>query len=94
MTEFIQNPLWFYLLIANLYLFGLMGYDKYQAVRKKWRVPEWNLLFMGLIGGGIGGLIAQRVFHHKTRKRKFYIFFAFGVIVDLSLIHISKPTRP
>ncbi len=34
MTEFIQNPLWFYLLIANLYLFGLMGYDKYQAVRK------------------------------------------------------------
>ncbi|EQC80625.1 Protein of unknown function DUF1294 [Enterococcus sp. HSIEG1] len=74
MTEFIQNPLWFYLLIANLYLFGLMGYDKYQAVRKKWRVPEWNLLFMGLIGGGIGGLIAQRVFHHKTRKRKFYIF--------------------
>ena len=39
---------------------------------------------MGLIGGGIGGLIAQRVFHHKTRKRKFYIF-AFGVIVDLLL---------
>jgi uncharacterized membrane protein YsdA (DUF1294 family) len=85
MTELIQNPLWFYLLIANLYLFGLMGYDKYQAVRKKWRVPEWNLLFMGLIGGGIGGLIAQRVFHHKTRKRKFYVFFAFGVIVDLIL---------
>ena len=69
MTEFIQNPLWFYLLIANLYLFGLMGYDKYQAVRKKWRVPEWNLLFMGLIGGGMVGLIAQRVFHHLTCKR-------------------------
>jgi len=89
MTEFIQNPLWFYLLIANLYLFGLMGYDKYQAVRKKWRVPEWNLLFMGLIGGGIGGLIAQRVFHHKTRKRKFYIFFAFGLIVDLLFIKFA-----
>ena len=85
MTEFIQNPLWFYLLIANLYLFGLMGYDKYQAVRKKWRVPEWNLLFMGLIGGGIGGLIAQRVFHHKTRKRKFYIFLLSVLIVDLLL---------
>lgn len=39
MTEFIQNPLWFYLLIANLYLFGLMGYDKYQAVRKKMACP-------------------------------------------------------
>jgi uncharacterized membrane protein YsdA (DUF1294 family) len=86
MTELIQNPLWFYLLIANLYLFALMGYDKYQAVRKKWRVPEWNLLFMGLIGGGIGGLIAQRVFHHKTRKRKFYVCFIIGVIVDLLLI--------
>ena len=87
MTEFIQNPLWFYLLIANLYLFGLMGYDKYQAVRKKWRVPEWNLLFMGLIGGGIGGLIAQRVFHHKTRKRKFYIFFCFRCDCRSSIVY-------
>ena len=56
--------------------------------KKKWRVPEWNLVvFAGLIGGGIGGLIARNAFlHHKhARQRKFYIFFAFGVIVDLLL---------
>lgn len=82
----IYNPLWFYLIAVNLYLFCLMGYDKYQAVKQGWRVPEANLLFMGAIGGGLGGLIAQRVFRHKTRKKKFYFFFAFGTVFAILLM--------
>ncbi|MEW3486802.1 DUF1294 domain-containing protein, partial [Enterococcus entomosocium] len=54
MNALIYNPLWFYLIAVNLYLFCLMGYDKYQAVKQGWRVPEANLLFMGAIGGGLG----------------------------------------
>lgn len=87
MEAWLYNPLWFYLLAANLYLFCLMGYDKYQAVKKRWRVPELNLLFMGLIGGGFGGLIAQRVFHHKTKKKKFMVVFILGTLVALLLIY-------
>ncbi|MGX7196142.1 DUF1294 domain-containing protein [Enterococcus olivae] len=90
MTEFLRNPLWSYLIIVNVYVFFLMGYDKRQAIKKKWRVPEANLIFMGLVGGGLGGLIARRVFHHKTRKKKFLIGFLLGVLFDLVLIFVYR----
>ena len=86
MDALIYNPLWFYLIAVNLYLFCLMGYDKYQAVKQGWRVPEANLLFKGAIGGGLGGLIAQRVFRHKTRKKQFYFYFAFGTVFAILLM--------
>ena len=87
MEVLIHNPLWFYLIIVNLYLFCLMGYDKHQARVGAWRVPESNLIFVSLLGGGLGGLIARKVFHHKTLKKKFTIGFAVGVIVDVILIY-------
>ncbi|MEQ7187542.1 DUF1294 domain-containing protein [Enterococcus hirae] len=86
MEALLHNPLWFYLVIVNLYLFCLMGYDKYQAKKGGWRVPENNLIFVSLLGGGIGGLISRKVFHHKTRK-KFTLGFVLGVLVDLLLIY-------
>ena len=46
MEALLHNPLWFYLVIVNLYLFCLMGYDKYQAKKGGWRVPENNLIFV------------------------------------------------
>ncbi len=64
-----------------------MGYDKHQARTSGWRVPENNLIFVSLLGGGLGGLISRKVFHHKTRKKKFTIGFAAGVLVDLILIY-------
>ena len=45
MDALIYNPLWFYLIAVNLYLFCLMGYDKYQAVKQGWRVPELSSSF-------------------------------------------------
>lgn len=90
MANIVENPLWFYLVVVNLYLFFLMGYDKYKATKKQWRIPELNLLVMGIIGGGVGGLLAQKVFHHKTRKRKFTICFAIGVIFDGCLIYFLR----
>lgn len=84
--EFVRNPIWFYLLLVNLYTFGLMGYDKSQAIHHKWRVPEANLLFISSIGGGAGGLLASRLFHHKTQKKKFFVSFMIGIILGCLLI--------
>jgi uncharacterized membrane protein YsdA (DUF1294 family) len=36
----------------------MMGYDKKQAKRGDWRIPERRLLTIGLVGGGLGGLMA------------------------------------
>ena len=59
MEALLHNPLWFYLVIVNLYLFCLMGYDKYQAKKGGGRVPENNLIFVSLLGGGKYSIIKR-----------------------------------
>ncbi|MGM9903711.1 hypothetical protein A5844_000773 [Enterococcus sp. 10A9_DIV0425] len=87
MSSWLQQPIWFYLFLVNVYLFCLMGYDKYQAKKGGWRVPENNLIFVSLLGGGLGGWLSRKVFHHKTRKKKFTIGFFAGIIISLILIY-------
>lgn len=78
---FIQHPLWLYVIGVNAYTFVLMGYDKRQAIHHKWRISERHLLVSGAIGGGIGGLLGRSLFHHKTRKSRFFITFLIGCLV-------------
>lgn len=89
MTGLLKHLPWAYLLIVNLVEFFVMYLDKQRAKRKKWRVPEVDLLVIGLIGGGIGGLLAQQLFHHKTRKLRFYFAFIFGTLVTIAIICVS-----
>ncbi|MEO9825673.1 MAG: DUF1294 domain-containing protein [Paracoccaceae bacterium] len=61
--------LWF--VVASLLCFALMFWDKRAAQGDGWRVPERRLLMWAFLGGGVGGVIAQRRFRHKTRKEPF-----------------------
>ena len=47
------------------------GVDKSAAQTGRWRTAERTLHVLGLIGGWPGALIAQSVFHHKSRKPSF-----------------------
>ena len=71
----------FYLAAVNLVTFAAFGIDKWKAVRHRWRIPEATLLGLSLIGGALGGLAGMRLFHHKTRKARFFV----GVPVMLAL---------
>lgn len=71
-------------------VFYLMYYDKRQAKKKRWRIPEFNLLLLGIIGGGIGGLLGQRLFHHKTKKFRFYFAFSIGTLVIFAVAYLSR----
>ncbi len=71
-----------YLVIINIISFILMGLDKLLAIISKRRISENTLLFISLIGGGIGTIFGMFLFRHKIRKLKFKI------IVPLSLIII------
>ncbi len=51
--------------------FAVYGFDKRAARRGEWRVTEASLHGIDLIGGIAGGLVAQLVFRHKTRKASF-----------------------
>ena len=59
--------------------FLLFGYDKFQAKRNGWRIPERVLLGLTILGGGIGGLAGMLVFRHKTRKNVFWLAAIVGI---------------
>ncbi len=45
--------------------------DKAKAEAQEWRVSEAELHGLDLVGGIAGGLVAQALLHHKTRKAGF-----------------------
>ena len=53
----------------------MYGLDKRAALRGEWRASEASLHIVALLGGWPGALIAQSVFHHKTRKQPFHTIF-------------------
>ena len=69
-----MNNLIEYLIIINLVSFLMYGVDKFLACKHLTRIPEVVLFFISLIGGSLGALLGMKVFHHKTKKIKFWIF--------------------
>jgi uncharacterized membrane protein YsdA (DUF1294 family)/cold shock CspA family protein len=45
--------------------------DKSAAVAGRWRVSEGTLIFLGLVGGWPGAIVAQQVVRHKSSKVEF-----------------------
>ncbi|MDD1719397.1 MAG: DUF1294 domain-containing protein [Methanoregulaceae archaeon] len=77
------------LLCINAGVFLLFGYDKHQARRDGWRVPERTLLLSSL-AGPFGAFSGMNVFHHKTRKPAFFILVpAFIVLQVVCAVIIS-----
>lgn len=70
-------------LFVSLITFFLYWHDKIKAKNDQWRTPEKTLHFFSLIGGWPGALIAQRLLHHKSRKKSFQMIFATTALVNL-----------
>ena len=62
-----------YLLIINLITFTLFAIDKWKAIHGKWRIRVATLMGFALVGGTVGGLLAMRVFRHKTKTATFTV---------------------
>jgi uncharacterized membrane protein YsdA (DUF1294 family) len=74
----------------NFITFLLFGYDKFQAQREAWRVPERALLGLSLCSGGIGALAGMLLFRHKTRKNLFWFAAIGGIVVLICLLFFWK----
>jgi len=59
------------MLVMSLVAFVAYGWDKRAATKDRWRVSEYTLHMMSLLGGWPGALLARRTFRHKTIKLKF-----------------------
>ncbi len=84
----IHSSLILYLVIINVITFVIFGVDKYKAIRQEWRIRESTLLGLALIGGSIGGWLAMYIFHHKTKKVKF--FMGIPVILVIQTVVFSR----
>lgn len=62
-----------YLEFVNVVAFLMYGMDKWKARKGKRRIPEKTLLGIATIGGSVGAFLGMYVFHHKTKKIKFYL---------------------
>lgn len=65
--------------------FLFYGVDKFQAINQLWRTKEVTLHLLAFLGGWPGALFAQRLFHHKSRKKKFQLMFWFTVLLNCAL---------
>ena len=65
--------MYLYLSIINAAGLLIMFLDKQFAKLHTRRIPEAVLLGTALSGGSLGIFLGMTLFHHKTRKPKFYI---------------------
>lgn len=73
------------LVAMNIVAFIMYGIDKYKAKQGEWRIPESTLLLLALLGGSIGALVGMKVWHHKTKHKKFYIGVPAIIVLQLAL---------
>ena len=69
-----MNKFIIYLVLINVFALLLFGVDKWLAIHKMNRISEFSLIALILLGAPLGSLIGMFIFHHKTKKIKFYIY--------------------
>jgi uncharacterized membrane protein YsdA (DUF1294 family) len=91
-----EKILIYYLLLVNIATLILYGIDKWKAKHNMWRISEPTLLAFAALGGSVGALAAMKLFHHKTKHKKFYIGVPVILIMQIALfiIYTSKCTEP
>lgn len=77
-------------LFASCIDLALMGVDKGKARREAWRIPESTLWLFALAGGGVGGWLGMRLFHHKTRHWYFRFGFPLLAVLQVGLLIFLK----
>lgn len=70
----------------SIVTFAAYGIDKAAARGGRRRISEQTLLVVGLFGGWPGGLFAQQLLRHKTRKRSFRRAFWCTVVINLAAL--------
>ena len=76
----------YYLLAINVVAFIMYGIDKYKAKKATWRIPEATLLLLAVLGGSIGAWMGMKVWHHKTKHKKFKYGIPAILLIQIALM--------
>ena len=83
-----------YLAAINVITFIMFGADKARAAKGRWRISEAALILAALLGGSIGALAGMRIFHHKTRHRKFTVGIPVILVFQIVCMVLYYPYIP
>lgn len=75
-----------FVVAVNLLGFIIMGIDKARAKKHSWRISEFTLFFIAIIGGSIGSIIGMYTFRHKTRHKYFTWGMPAILLLQIALI--------
>ncbi len=78
--------LWVYLGIVNVAGFILPAVDKRRAKKDKWRIKESTLFLVSALGGSVAMYISMRLFHHKTKHKRFMIGIPIIIVLQLGAV--------
>ena len=76
----------YYLVAVNVMTFLVYGIDKFKAKRGKWRISEFTLLILAIIGGSIGACLGMKIWHHKTMHKKFKYGLPLILMAQIALV--------
>ena len=76
-----------YLIGINALTFLIYGVDKWKARKDRWRIPEDTLIWLAIVGGSIGALLAMYLFRHKIRDRKFTLGVPVIIAVQIAVYY-------
>ncbi|MCH5324115.1 MAG: DUF1294 domain-containing protein [Eubacterium sp.] len=82
---------WQWLLLAYIGVISLIGFilpavDKRKAKKDKWRIQEKTLFIVSLLGGSAAMYISMRIFHHKTKHKRFMIGIPLIIVLQAAAI--------
>lgn len=83
-----------YLAAINVITFIMFGTDKARAAKGRWRISEAAFILAALLGGSIGALAGMRIFHHKTRHRKFTVGIPVILVFQIVFMVLYYPYIP
>ncbi len=69
-------------LVASTIAFMAYQRDKSKAENHQWRISEDTLHLWSLLGGWPGAALAQKLLHHKSKKRSFQVVYWFTVVLN------------
>lgn len=78
--------LWVYLGIVNVTGFILPAVDKRRAKKDRWRIRESTLFLISALGGSVAMYISMRLFHHKTKHKRFMIGIPIIIVLQLGAV--------
>ncbi len=86
MKDFLIYLLFVYIGVVNVVGFILPAVDKRRAKKDRWRIRESTLFLVSVLGGSVAMYISMRLFHHKTKHKRFMIGIPVIIVLQVALI--------